>query len=267
MSARQRRFWSYFNLDWGDLMLKTEYIEYQDGDVTLEAYVAYDEDATEKRPCVLVAHDWTGRRAYACAGAERMAELGYVGFALDVYGKGVFGKEGDAEGNSALMMPFVEDRQLLRRRMLAALKAARKLSQVDDSNIAAMGYCFGGMAVLELARSGADVKGVASVHGLLGQGDVQNQSILSKVLVLHGHDDPMVTPDQVLAFETEMSHAGVDWQVHVYGGTKHAFTNPAANNPDFGTVYSQTANRRAEQSLANFFHELFVETPPLDIAP
>lgn len=248
-------------------MMKTEYIEYRDGDTVLEAYVALDDAVTEKRPCVLVAHDWTGRREYACAGAERMAELGYVGFALDVYGKGVFGRDGDAQGNSALMMPFASDRSLLRKRMLAALKAARELSQVDDANVAAMGYCFGGMAVLELARAGADVKGVASVHGLLGRGDIANEALKAKVLCLHGHDDPMVTPAQVLEFETEMSDADADWQVHVYGGTTHAFTNPAANNPDFGTVYSQRASQRAEKALANFFHELFVETPPLDIAP
>lgn len=248
-------------------MLKTEYLEYRDGDTVLEAYIAYDEDATEKKPCVLVGHDWTGRRDYACAAAERMADLGYVGFAADVYGKGVFGKEGDAEGNTALMMPFVEDRALLRRRMQAALTAARALSQVDESNVGAIGYCFGGMAVLELARSGADVKGVASVHGLLGQGSEPGQQIRASVLCLHGHDDPMVSPEQVLAFESEMSDAGVDWQVHVYGGTQHAFTNPAANNPDFGTVYSQTANIRAEQALANFFRELFEDTPPLDVAP
>lgn len=248
-------------------MMKTEYIEYRDGDQVLEAYVAFDDASTDERPCVLVAHDWTGRRAYACAGAERMAELGYVGFAVDIYGKGVFGKDGDVQGNSALMTPFVENRTLLRQRMLAALVAARQLSQVDDSNVAAMGYCFGGMAVLELARAGADVKGVASVHGLLGQGDVKNARIQSKVLCLHGHDDPMVTPEQVLVFESEMSQAGVDWQVHVYGGTSHAFTNPAANNPDFGTVYNQVAKQRADKALANFFHELFVETPPLDVAP
>lgn len=248
-------------------MLKTEYVEYRDGDVILEAYVAYDESITGKRPCVLVAHDWSGRRDYACAGAERMAEMGYVGFALDVYGKGVFGKDGDTEGNSALMMPFVNNRALLRRRMSAALTAAQSLSQVDDSNMAAIGYCFGGMAVLELARSGALVKGVCSIHGLLGQGNVANNDVLAKVLCLHGHEDPMVSPEQLLAFEQEMTDAGVDWQVHVYGSTKHAFTNPAANNPDFGTVYSQTATRRADQALANFFNELFVELPPLDVAP
>lgn len=237
--------------------MKTEYVEYNDGDTVLEAYMAYDDEASEQRPAVLVAHDWTGRRDYACAGAERIAELGYVGFALDVYGKGVFGKDGDVEGNTALITPFVQDRALLRRRMQAALTAVRAQQRVDAGNVAAMGYCFGGMAVLELARAGADVKGVASVHGLLGQGGVPNADIHAKVLCLHGHDDPMVPPEQVLAFETEMTEAGVDWQVHVYGNTTHAFTNPAANNPDFGTVYNETANRRAEMALANFFTELF----------
>lgn len=196
-----------------------------------------------------------------------MAELGYVGFAADIFGKGVFGKDGDTDGNAALMRPFAEDRQLLRRRMQAALTAARALSQVDDSNIGAIGYCFGGMAVLELARAGADVKGVASVHGLLGKGDAPNHEIRASVLCLHGHDDPMVPPEQVQAFATEMTDAQADWQVHVYGGTKHAFTNPAANNPAAGTLYSQTANIRAEQTLANFFRELFEDLPPLDVAP
>lgn len=239
-------------------MLKTAYIEYQDGDTVLEGYIAYDGDADERRPAVLVAHDWTGRRDYACAGAERIAELGYVGFALDLYGQGVFGKDGDTEGNSALMMPFVNDRQMLRRRMQAALQTLRAQAMVESDNIAAIGYCFGGMAVLELARSGADIKGVISVHGLLGKGDgsVTNKTHAS-VLCLHGHDDPMVPPETVLEFEKEMTEADADWQVHVYGGTMHAFTNPAANNPSFGTVYSEKATRRAEQAIANFLHEKF----------
>ena len=238
-------------------MLKTAYIEYRDGDTVLEGYLAYDEAVQKQRPAVLVAHDWTGRRDYACAGAERIAELGYIGFALDLYGKGVFGKDGDTEGNSALMTPFLKDRTLLRRRMLTALAELRRQPQADGDNIAAMGYCFGGMAVLELARAGADVKGVISAHGLLGAGDVPNETIQAGVLCLHGHDDPMVEPSQVLAFQTEMTQAGVDWQTHIYGGTKHAFTNPAANNPGFGTVYSERANRRAEQAIVNYLEELF----------
>ena len=238
--------------------MKTAYVDYRDGDTELEGYLAWDEKQDSPRPAVLVAHDWSGRRDYACAGAEKMAELGYVGFALDVFGKGVFGKTGDVEGNRALIEPFVQDRALLRRRMHAALATVRDMERVDSDSVAAMGYCFGGMAVLELARSGADVRGVASVHGLLGAGQTPAaQNIPASVLVLHGHDDPMVPPDQVLGFQEEMTGAGVDWQVHVYGNTHHAFTNPSANSPENGTVYSERANRRAEAALADFFREVF----------
>lgn len=238
-------------------MLKTGYIEYQDGDAVLEGYLACAEEQTEKRPAVLIAHDWSGRRDYACAGAERVAELGYIGFALDIYGKGIFGKDHDVEGNSRLMMPFVNDRERLRRRLQAALTAVRALPGVDADRVAIIGYCFGGMAALELARSGADIKGAVSVHGLLGQGEATGHEIQASILCLHGHEDPMVKPDQVLAFENEMTAARVDWQVHVYGDTMHAFTNPAANNPDFGTVYSERANRRAENAIAAFLQEIF----------
>ncbi len=234
----------------------TETIDYFDGTTTLEGFVAYNESPSPK-PAVLVAHDWTGRREFACKAAERVADMGYVGFALDMYGKGIFGADGDIEGNSALMNPFATDRILLRQRINAALKAARELPQVDSSKIAAMGYCFGGMCTLELARSGADVLGVISIHGLISPGDVANEKITAKVLCLHGHDDPMVPPEQVLEFETEINDAGVDWQVHIYGGTMHAFTNPTANNPDFGTVYKDIAANRAYRSIANFLDEIF----------
>lgn len=234
----------------------TKLIDYQDGDTQLEGYLAYNETGVPL-PAVLVAHDWSGRREFACKAAERVAAMGYAGFALDMYGKGIFGRDGDTEGNAALMNPYASDRLLLRRRIAAALHTVRALSQVDAARIAAMGYCFGGMCVLELARSGADVAGVISIHGILAPGGAANEPINAKVLCLHGHDDPMVPPDQVLAFEQEMTEAGVDWQMHVYGGTKHAFTNPAANNPDFGTVYKEVAEKRAYQSVANFFGELF----------
>lgn len=236
--------------------MRTQYLDYQDGDTALEAFVAFEETEQQK-PLVLVAHDWTGRRELACKAAEEVASHGYIGFALDVYGKGVFGKDGDTEGNSALMAPFASDRALLRSRMKAALVAARNIPQADASRVAAMGYCFGGMSVLELARSGADVLGVVSIHGILAAGDTPNEDIKASVLCLHGHDDPMAPPDQVLAFETEMTEAGADWQLHAYGGTMHAFTNPGANDPDFGTVYNEVAARRAYQSLYNFFAEIF----------
>ncbi len=179
-------------------------IDYQDGDTPLEGYLAYHETGKPK-PAVLVSHDWSGRRELACKGAERIADMGYVGFALDMYGKGIFGADGDAKKNGALMAPFAQDRALLRRRINAALHAVRQLPQVDATRIAAMGYCFGGMCVLELARSGADVQGVISVHGIFAPGhNMANEPITAKVLCLHGHDDPMVPQEQVLAFETEM---------------------------------------------------------------
>lgn len=237
-------------------MMITKTIDYQDGDKQLEGYLAYN-DTGAALPAVLVAHDWSGRREFACKAAERVAEMGYAGFALDMYGKGVFGRDGDTEGNSALMNPYFSDRVLLRRRINAALTTVRALPQVDKTKIAAMGYCFGGLCVLELARSGADVAGVISIHGIFAPGNAANEKISAKVLCLHGHDDPMVPPEQVLAFEKEMTDAGVDWQVHVYGGTMHAFTNPKANDPDFGTVYKERAEHRAYQSLANFLRELF----------
>ncbi len=237
--------------------MKTDYIDYQDGDVALEGYFAWDETCSEPRPLVLVAHDWSGRREFACGAAERMVELGWCGFAVDIYGKGVFGRDGDTAGNSALMTPYASDRALLRRRMHAALAAARQLPHVDAERIAAIGYCFGGMAVLELARSGADVEGVVSIHGLLGAGDVPAERIRARVLCLHGHDDPMGRPSQVQALQQEMSAAGADWQVHVYGGTQHAFTNPAAHDHALGTVYNDLANARAQRAIADFLQEVF----------
>ncbi|MBO6565190.1 MAG: dienelactone hydrolase family protein [Pseudomonadales bacterium] len=237
--------------------MQTQTIEYQDGDITLEGYVAWDDSISGARPAVLVGHDWTGRRDFATGKAEEMAKLGYVGFAIDMYGKGVFGSDGDVEGNTALMGPLAGDRAALRARMMAALEAVRGLDVVDASKVGAMGYCFGGMCVLELARAGANVGGVISIHGIFSPGGVPNEKITAKILCLHGQDDPMVPPEQVLDFENEMSEAGADWQMHAYGGTMHAFTNPAANDPGFGTMYNPVADKRATQSIQNFFDEIF----------
>ena len=236
--------------------MMTKSIDYHDGSTVLEGYLAYHDTGAPK-PAVLVSHDWSGRRELACKGAERIADMGYAGFALDMYGKGIFGADGDADRNGALMAPFAQDRALLRRRINAALHAARQLPQVDATRVAAMGYCFGGLCVLELARSGADVKGVISIHGIFAPGNVPNETISAKVLCLHGHDDPMVPPEQVLALETEMTRANADWQIHVYGGTMHAFTNPKASNPGFGTVYKEIAANRAYRSIENFLGEVF----------
>lgn len=236
--------------------MPTQTIEYTDGKVTLEGYIAYKNDGPAKKPLVLIVHDWTGRNDFVGHKAEKLAELGYVGFALDMFGKGVLGTT--KEEKAALIQPFFADRNLLQKRMLAGFDAARKLDMVDGARIGAMGFCFGGLCVLDLARSGADVRGVVSFHGLLiSPPGEQKVAIKAKVLALHGHDDPMVQPDQVLAFEHEMTTAKVDWQVHVYGNTMHSFTNPEANDPGFGTVFSDLANKRSWQTMQNFFAEAF----------
>lgn len=185
-----------------------------------------------------------------------LAELGYVGFAIDLYGKGILGN--NVEQNRALMEPLLADRQQLQSRMKQALSVCSKQKEVDPDRIAAMGYCFGGLCVLDLARTGADIRGVASIHGLFSApGNTADNRISAKVLVLHGWEDPMATPAQLLELTSELTAMGADWQLHAYGNTLHAFTNPAADDVDFGTVYNVDADHRSWQSLQLFLAEIF----------
>ena len=238
------------------MTIQTRTIDYSDGDSVLEAYMAWDDSGSDPRPGVLISHAWAGRSEFEESKAERLAELGYVGFALDLYGKGISG--GSAEENAALMQPFLDDRLLLQRRMKLALDQIRKQKEVNSARVAAMGFCFGGLCVLDLARTGADVLGIASFHGLFKPpGNTAGNRISAKVLAMHGWDDPMVKPDQVVALAEELTAMGADWQIHAYGNTMHAFTNPAANDAASGTVYDADADRRSWQSLQLFLAELF----------
>ncbi len=231
-------------------------VGYLDDDVHLEAFFAYDDAHEGRRPAVLINHAWGGRDNFVADKATKMAELGYVGFAVDMYGKGVLGSS--VEENAKLMQPFMEDRKMLRKRIYAALNAVKLLPWVDDNKIAAIGFCFGGLCVLDLARSGADIRGVVSFHGLLAAAEnISNNQIKARILALHGHDDPMGPPEQVLAFQNELTKAGADWQMHIYGNTMHAFTNPVANDPSFGTVYQPDADRRSWIAMKNFLDEVF----------
>lgn len=239
-------------------MVKTINVEYRDGDVLLEGYCAYDEKIAAKKPAVLIAPDWSGRNKFACQKAEKLAELGYVGFAIDMYGKGVLGNT--KEEKSALIQPFIKDRKKLLKRISAALETLKNLEPVDTTRIGAIGFCFGGLCVLDLARSGASIAGVVSFHGLLSQPENKSDaSILAKILVLHGYDDPMVTPDQVKQFADEMTHKNVDWQLHMYSHAMHAFTNPDANDKAFGTVYNKEADMRSWIEMKEFFKEIFMQ--------
>ena len=236
--------------------IATRTIEYRDGDAVLEAYMAWDDGGSDPRPGVVVAHAWGGRGEFEDTRAARLAELGYVGFALDLYGKGRRGSS--KEENQALMQPLLADRAMLQRRMKLAVAELRRQRETDAERVAAMGFCFGGLCVLDLARTGADVCGVASFHGLFGKpGNTAGNRIRAKVLVMHGWDDPMAKPDAVLGLADELTSMGADWQIHAYGNTMHAFTNPGANDPDFGTVYDPVADHRSWQSLQLFLAEIF----------
>jgi dienelactone hydrolase len=218
--------------------------------------MAWDDDHVGPRPGVLVSHAWGGRGEFEDNKATQLAELGYVGFSLDVYGKGIRGT--NPEENGALMTPLLENRPLLQERLVSSLNTMGEQDEVDSSNVAAIGFCFGGLCVLDIARLGQDLAGVVSFHGLFNAPDnTTGNSISAKVLALHGWDDPMATPDQVVAFGEEMSAMGADWQIHGYGNTMHAFTNPDANDPDFGTVYDKSADRRSWIAMQNFLSELF----------
>lgn len=238
------------------MAIVTNTLNYLDGETHLEGFFAFDDAIVGQRPAVIVSHAWAGRSEFTSEKAIKLAELGYVGFALDMYGAGKLGKTDEECG--ALMRPFVEDRAVLQKRIGAALANVRLLPWVDDKNIAAMGFCFGGLCVLDLARTGANVKGVVSFHGLLhAPANLDNPKITAKVLALHGHDDPLVPPAQVADFQSEMTKAGADWQLHTYGNTVHAFTNPLASDFAAGYQFSPNANRRAWQATENFLADIF----------
>jgi dienelactone hydrolase len=233
-------------------------LSYQDENGNIfQGQLVYDANNKSPRPAVLVVPDWSGCNHFAREKARYLASLGYTGFAIDLYGEG---KLADSrEEKMQAIQPLMANRLLIQQRMHAALDALKALPIVDHANIGAIGFCFGGLCALDLARSGANIKGVVSFHGLLNPPDnLPKLNIHAKILALHGYDDPMVTPDQVNAFAAEMTQAKADWQVHLYGNTKHAFTNPEANDSAFGTVYKDLANHRAFISMKNFFAEVFV---------
>ena len=208
-------------------------------------------------PVVAIAHAWGGLGDNEIQKAGRVAnELGYAAFAMDVYGKGKRGTNNDE--NQALMTPLLEDRAELQKRLSAGLATAKSQPGVDASRSAAIGYCFGGLCVLDMARAQMDLLGVCAFHAIFRPAEnIPSPKISAKVLIEHGWLDPMAPPADVLAIAKEMGDAGADWQLHAHGQSVHAFTTLAANNPDFGTVYNADADRRSFASLKLFLEELF----------
>lgn len=227
-----------------------------DGSTVCKGVYYAPDDADTPLPVVLVTHAWDGLVQEVHDKAAKLASEGFVAFAIDIYG------DGKTESDHAKLMdtlgPYLSDRALLLQRMQAAVAAAKTIPGADTSRIAAIGYCFGGTAVLDLARAAdGDIAGVVSFHGGLMDNGLGNMNPISaKVLVLHGEDDPLVPPEQVAEFKTEMKVRGADWQLLAYGDTMHGFTRPGANNPDFGTVYSASADARSWQAMLAFFDEI-----------
>jgi len=237
----------------------TQLVEYAQGDAVLEGYLAYDDAIKGVRPGVLVVHEWWGINEYARKRTEQLAQLGYVALAADIYGKGNRAKT--PQEAMALTGRYLggSDRNLVRARVNAGLDALKKNPLVDPKRVAAIGYCFGGTAVLELARSGADLAGVVSFHGGLSTPNPADaKNIRSKVLVLTGADDPYAKPEQVMAFEDEMRAAGVDWYLISYANAVHAFTNPeSGTDTSKGVAYNEKADRRSWEAMKSFFGEIF----------
>ena len=237
--------------------IHTESVEYRHGDAVLEGYLAYDDAIQGRRPGVLVVHEWKGLNDYAKRRARQLAELGYVAFAADMYGKGV--RAETHEEAAKLSGVYRADRVLTRARAQAALDVLKAQPQTDPSRLAAIGYCFGGMTVLELARTGADLNAVVTFHGALdtpmpaapGAGK-------AKLLILHGAADGFVTQDKVAAFKQEMDAAGANYRIVQYPGAVHSFTVPeAGNDPSQGMAYNAEADQKSWEEMRSLLAEVF----------
>ena len=237
--------------------IQTQTVEYKQGDTILEGFLAYDDSISGKRPGALIVHQWMGITDYEQMRAKMLAQMGYVAFCADIYGKGVRPTTPQEAGAQA--GKYKGNRQLLRQRVNAGLDELKKNPLVDTSRVAAIGYCFGGTTVIELARSGAQLNGVISFHGGLDSpAPADGKNIKCKLLILAGADDPFQNPDDLAAFEKEMRDSKVDWQITFYGGAVHAFTQADVGKLGLpGAQYNEKADKRSWQAMKDFFAEIF----------
>lgn len=236
-----------------DREIVTQMFAYKIGGEEFEGYISRPAKIDGRAPGVLVMHDWTGAGEFVRARAMNLAERGYVAFAIDVYGKGKRAK--DSAEAAALAMPFYKDRALLRERCQAALAELVKRNDVDPTRIGAMGFCFGGAAVLELARSGADLRAVVTFHGSLATPNPADaKNVKGRLLILHGSLDPLVPPADVAAFMTEMNAFKIPYRLVAYPGAVHAFTNPdAGSDLSKGAAYNLEVAVAAYREMQRFF--------------
>jgi dienelactone hydrolase len=240
--------------------IHTQNVDYNVDGKTYQGYLAYDDAIKGKKPGILIVHEWWGLNDYPKKRAEQIAQLGYVAFAADMYGKGIVAKSPEEAGKLAGTVR--KDPSQMRKLINAALRLLKENQNVDPSNVAAMGYCFGGTVALELARSGADIKGVCTFHATLDTKTPEDaKNIKAKVLVCTGADDKAVPPEQRQAFQKELDAAGVDWEMNIYSGAVHSFTNPASgNDPSKGVAYNEKADKRSWEAMKTFYSEIFGKT-------
>ncbi|OJU81002.1 MAG: hypothetical protein BGO10_00145 [Chlamydia sp. 32-24] len=237
--------------------MKEEVISYQFDNQTFNGFAVFP-DHKEKAPAILIAHAWMGQQEFFKEKARALAKLGYVGFCADVYGK----LANDIDEAKKLMMPLFNNRPLLLKRIQAAYHTMKSLDGVDQDKLGGIGYCFGGTTILELFKSGVDLKGVVTFHGGLAnpeKGPINPiaKEIKGSVLILHGYEDPLVSSNDLQRTLKELEEANIDWQAHIYGHTLHAFTDPKASKPEMGLKYNQLSSERAWLEMKFFFRELF----------
>jgi dienelactone hydrolase len=233
--------------------IKVQTVDYKQGDTALEGWLVYDDAVHGKRPGVVVYPAFWGPSDHEKNVAQQLAKMGYVAFVADIYGKGVYPNTPQTAG--AEMGKYMKDRALLLARAQAGFDQLRQAKMVDTSKLAAIGYCFGGAPALDLARSGAPLVDVVTFHGALGTPTPENaKNIKGHVLALHGAADPIVNAEAVSAFEKEMTDGKVDWQVDLYGGVMHAFTDKVhPSSPEHGTKYDAAADKRSWQAMSDLF--------------
>jgi dienelactone hydrolase len=240
----------------------TKDVDYKSGDTDLKGFIAYDNAKEGKRPGVIVVHEWWGHNDYSRSRAKQLAELGYVGLAVDMYGDGKTADHPDNAGK--YMNEALSNMDAFQKKFEAGMKLLKSQEQTDPDHIAAIGYCFGGKTVLEMARAGVDLDGVVSFHGILAtENPAKKETVNAKILAFNGADDPFVPQEQIDAFKKEMEQSGVEYEFVVFPGVKHSFTNPGAT--EVGTkyelplVYDAEADKKSWAQTQEFLKKIFSE--------
>lgn len=239
-------------------MIQTNNFTYAASGQSYQGVVAYDNSIKGKRPVVLISHTWKGQSQFEVDKAIELAKQGYLAFAIDVYGKGKRAK--DAAEAETLMNEMLNDRQELLNRILLALDKIKEHDLAKAEKVGIIGFCFGGKCALDLARSGIDIKGAVCFHGIFDPPDLDHEGdIKAKILVLHGWEDPLAFPKDIVSLGYELTERNAVWEMDIFGHTGHAFTNPNANAPDDGMMYNPLANDRSWQRMSHFFEEVFTD--------